>query len=287
MLSLSKILSEESRGRKKMRKRIGLIAGSGQFPLIFSKAAIAKGFDVIAAAYHKEADPALGKHVELIEWFHLGQVKRLIKFFKSNGVEEAVMMGGICKTRMFTDIKPDLKAIAIMAGLRSSHDDGILRAFAGALEKEGIKIRESTFLLPELLAPGGCWTKRKPNRAEKEDMVLGWKIAKEIGRLDIGQCVVVGGGSILAVEAIEGTDSAIRRGASLGKNSVVVKVCKPNQDVRFDIPATGEKTIRVMAEAGAGALLIEAKKAVVFDRKKMISFADEKGISIVAWDKLP
>jgi DUF1009 family protein len=269
-----------------MRRQIGLIAGSGQFPIIFSKAARAKGYNVIAAAYQKEADPALGKHVDLIEWFHLGQVKRLIKFFKSNGVNEAVMMGGIYKSRLFTEIKPDLKAIAILAGLPTSHDDGILRAFATTLEKEGIMIRESTFLLPELLAPKGCWTKRKPSRAQKKDMGIGWQIAKEIGRLDIGQCVVVGDGSILAVEAVEGTDNAIRRGASLGKNAVVVKVCKPNQDIRFDIPAIGQKTIQVMAEAGAAALLIEAGKAIVFDQKKMIALADEQGISITAWDKM-
>jgi hypothetical protein len=117
-------------------------------------------------------------------------------------------------------------------------------------------------------------------------MGIGWQIAKEIGRLDIGQCVVVGDGSILAVEAVEGTDNAIRRGASLGKNAVVVKVCKPNQDIRFDIPAIGQKTIQVMAEAGAAALLIEAGKAIVFDQKKMIALADEQGISITAWDKM-
>jgi UDP-2,3-diacylglucosamine hydrolase len=265
-----------------MRQRIGLIAGSGQFPIIFSEKARLNGYDVYAAAYVKEADPKIKDHVNVIEWMHLGQVTKLIRFFKTHGIGQAVMMGGIQKTRIFKDIKPDFKAISMMIRMRHSHDDGVLRMFADVLEKEGITILESTFLVPELLAPEGCWTKKKPTRSQREDMAVGWQIAKEIGRLDIGQCVVVGGGSVLAVEAIDGTDATIRRGASLGKDAVVVKVCKPNQDFRFDIPATGAHTIEVMIEAGAGALLLEAGKAVVFDREKMISLADEKRITIVA-----
>jgi UDP-2,3-diacylglucosamine hydrolase len=265
-----------------MRQRIGLIAGSGQFPLIFSEKARLNGYDIYAAAFVKEADPKIIDYVDVIEWMHLGQVNKLIRFFKTNKVNQAVMMGGIQKTRIFKDIKPDFKAISMMIGMRHSHDDGVLRAFAGVLEQEGIKILESTFLVPELLAPEGCWTKKKPTRSQREDMVLGWQIAKEIGRLDIGQCVVVGGGSVLAVEAIDGTDSTIRRGASLGKDAVVVKVCKPNQDFRFDIPAIGAKTIETMIEAGAGVLLLEAGKAVVFDREKMIALADQHGVIIVA-----
>lgn len=265
-----------------MKQRIGLIAGSGQFPIIFSDKARLSGYDVYAAAYLKEADPKIKDHVDVIEWMHLGQVNKLIKFFKTHGISQAVMMGGIKKTRIFKDIKPDFKAIAMMIGMKHSHDDAVLRRFAEVLEKEGIRILESTFLVPELLAPEGCWTRKKPTRAQREDMAMGWLIAKEIGRLDIGQCVVVGGGSVLAVEAIDGTDSTIRRGSSLGKDAVVVKVCKPNQDFRFDIPATGAQTIQVMVEAGAGALLLEAGKAVVFDREKMISLADQNGITIVA-----
>jgi UDP-2,3-diacylglucosamine hydrolase len=266
----------------KMNQRIGLIAGSGQFPIIFLKKARLKGYEVYVAAYVKEADPQIKNHADVIEWMHLGQVNKLIRFFHKHGISQAVMMGGIHKTRIFADIKPDFKAISMMIGMKHSHDDGVLRAFAELLQKEGIKILESTFLVPELLAPEGCWTKKKPTRSQREDMALGWRIAKEIGRLDIGQCVVVGGGSVLAVEAIDGTDATIRRGASLGKDAVVVKVCKPNQDFRFDIPATGAQTIEVMAEAGASALLLEAGKAVVFDREKMISLANKNGITIVA-----
>jgi len=263
--------------------RIGLIAGSGQFPIIFSRKAQRKGYAVFAVAYPNETDPQLEHCVETITWLHLGQINRLIKFFKNNDVREAVMLGAVTKTRLFTDVKPDVRAISLVAGLRHTHDDGLLRAFAGMLEKEGIFIRSSTFLLPELLAPEGCWTKRKPSRSEDSDIALGWPLAKEIGRLDIGQCIVVGGGSVLAVEAVDGTDETIRRGGNLGKGeAVVIKVCKPNQDTRFDIPAVGAQTIQVMAEAGARVLAVEAEKAVVFDREEMTALADAHGISIVA-----
>jgi len=166
--------------------RIGLIAGSGQFPIIFSKAAKAKDFLVYAVAHKNETDPALGDHVNAIEWVRIGQIKRIIKFFKANDINQAVLIGAITKTRMFSDVMPDSKAISIIAGMRHTHDDGLLRGFVSVLEKEGIEIKDSTFLLPDLLAKPGCWTKRRPSRSEKKDMELGWKLAKEIGRLDIG-----------------------------------------------------------------------------------------------------
>ena len=268
-------------------KRIGLIAGSGQFPLIFSRAAKSAGYAVYVAAHLKETDPAIETHAAAVEWLHLGQLKRLLRFFKANQVDEAVMMGAIKKTRMFTDVRPDTKALALMAGMRHTHDDGILRVFAGFLEKEGIAIKSSTMLLPEILARPGCWSRRKPTEAEMEDVALGWRLAKEIGKLDIGQCIVVGGGSVLAVEAIDGTDAAILRGGRLGQGkAVVVKVCKPNQDKRFDIPAIGAETIETMHQANAKVLVVEAGKAVVFDRKEMIDLADRYGIAIMAVDKL-
>ncbi|UCH23405.1 MAG: UDP-2,3-diacylglucosamine diphosphatase LpxI [Deltaproteobacteria bacterium] len=266
--------------------KIGLIAGSGQFPIIFSKKAKSKGFSIYAVSFLNETDPNLKNYVDAIEWLHLGQLKRLIKFFHRHGVDQAVMMGAIRKTRIFRDVKPDLKAMAVAFELKHTLDDGLLSAFANVMEQEGIKIKESTFLLPELLAQKGCWTKRKPARSEKADIELGWNLAKEIGRLDIGQCIVVGGGSVLAVEAIEGTDATIRRGGKLGNGTaVVVKVCKPNQDVRFDIPAVGSQTIKTMHESQARALAIEAGKAVVFDRQEMITLADQYNISIVALHK--
>ncbi len=268
-------------------KRIGLIAGSGQFPLIFIETAKKHGYAVYVAAHLKETDPVVEKNAEAVEWVHLGQIKRLIRFFKDHQVMEAVMLGAIKKTRMFRDVRPDTKALALIAGMRHTHDDGILRAFAGALEKEGIAIRPSTMLLPEILARPGCWTRRKPTDEEMADAKLGWGIAMEIGRLDIGQCIVVGGGSVLAVEAIDGTDATIQRGGRLGQGkAVVVKVCKPNQDVRFDIPAIGVKTIETMHQADATMLVVEAGRAVVFDREEMINLADRYGIAIMAVEKL-
>jgi DUF1009 family protein len=266
--------------------RIGLIAGSGQFPIIFCQRAKENGFRVYVAAYIHEADPKLEEISDGLEWLHLGQIKRLIQFFKENRVTETVMMGAIQKTSLFKDVKPDMKAISLIAGMRHTHDDGILRAFADYLEKNGIIVRPSTFLLPDLIAAEGCWTRRTPSRAERADIKLGWQVAKEIGRLDIGQCVVVGGGSVLAVEAIDGTDATIRRGGRLGEgNAVVVKVCKPIQDERFDVPAVGVQTIQTMCESEAGLLAVEAGKAVVFDRQEMITLADKAGIGIVAIDK--
>lgn len=263
--------------------KIGLIAGSGQFPILFSKKAKSKGFSIYAVAFHNETDPILKGHVDAIQWLHLGQLKRLIKFFHRHEVKQAVMMGAISKTRMFRDVRPDLKAMSAVFELKDTHDDGILRSFARILEDEGIKIKSSTFLMPELLAVEGCWTLRKPTRSETADIELGWKLAKEIGRLDIGQCIVVGGGSVLAVEAIDGTDATIRRGGRLGNGTaVVVKVCKPDQDKRFDVPAVGSQTIATMHESKARALAIEAGRAVVFDRQEMIALADQYDISIVA-----
>jgi UDP-2,3-diacylglucosamine hydrolase len=266
-----------------MPDKIGLIAGSGQFPILFAQAAQQKGWRVHAAAYYDETDAALANHADSMEWFYLGQLKRLIRYFQRHGVTQAVMLGAIRKTRMFTNVRPDIKAIALIAGMRSTHDDAILRKFAEVLEKEGIQIRPSTMLLPHLLAPEGIWTRRRPTHAENQDLRLGWRIALEIGRLDVGQCVVVGGGAVLAVEAIEGTDAAIRRGGSLGKgHAVVVKVCKPNQDLRFDIPAVGLETIETMHAVNVQALAILADKVVAFDRDAMIERADAYHMAVVA-----
>lgn len=263
---------------------LGLIAGGGQFPLIFARRAAARGYRVIAAAFHGETDPALAEEVATVEWFYLGQLGRLIRFFRLHQVAEAVMMGRITKTRMFTNVRPDIKAIALLARMRHTHDDGLLRAVAGALEDEGIQVRAATFLLPEMLAPAGCWTRRRPGRGELADIRFGWDIAREIGRLDIGQCVVVGGGSVLAVEAIDGTDATLRRGGALGKGqAVAVKIAKPDQDLRFDMPAVGVETVASMHAAGIRVLAVEAGRAVVFDREEMIALADRHGIAIIGW----
>ena len=255
---------------------------------MFAKAAKAAGYTVVAAAHLNETPNDLADHVDVIQWIHLGQLNKIIKLFKKHDVRQAVMMGSITKTRIFTDVRPDIKAIALVASMRHTLDDGILRVAAGAIEKEGISIEASTFLLPEILATKGCWTHRRPDASETADIALGWRIAKEIGHLDIGQCVVVAGGSVMAVEAIDGTDATIARGGELAKNqAVVVKVCKPNQDFRFDVPAIGAGTISTMASVGATALAVEAGRAVVFDRSDMVTAADAAGIAIVALDGPP
>ena len=264
-------------------ERIGLIAGSGQFPIIFSREASARHYAVYAVAHRNETDPSLEEHVTAIEWIHLGQFKRALRFFKKHQVDQTVMMGAIDKTRLFRDVRPDTKAIAMAAKMLHTHDDNLLSTIAALIESEGVQVLSSTFLLPHLLAPKGCWTRRKPSKGEKADMAIGWHMAKGIGDLDIGQCVVVDGGSVLAVEAIDGTDATIRRGAKLSRGgAVVVKVCKPTQDTRFDVPAIGAGTIDVMTEVGARVLVVEADKAVVFDQKDMVALADRHGISIVA-----
>ncbi|MBS3757061.1 MAG: UDP-2,3-diacylglucosamine diphosphatase LpxI [Desulfobacterales bacterium] len=270
-----------------MTRRIGLIAGSGPFPLIFSQKAKEKGYRVYAVGYVNETDPALADTVEAVETIHIGQIKRLIKFFKRHQITDAVMIGAIKKPGSIAEVRPDIKAISLYTGTRqNTHDDRLLRAFAKGLEEEGIYIRPSTFLLPELLARKGCWTKRAPRKDEQPDIELGWKMAKAIGKLDIGQCVVVSNGSVLAVEAIDGTDSTIRRGGRLtnGK-AVVVKVCKPIQDFRFDVPTVGSETIKTMHAAGASVLVIEAGKSLVFDQAEMIDLADRYKISIVALNR--
>ena len=265
--------------------RIGLIAGGGPFPKVFLKKALEKGYDVFVVAYINEADKDLKEYTDSIEWLRLGQINRLLKFFKKNNVKEAVMLGTIKKTRIFSDIRPDFKALSFFSTIKQTHDDSILVSFANLLEKEGIKIKPSTFLLPELINKKGCWTKRKPSKTETQDILAGWPIAKEIGRFDIGQCILVSNGSILAVEAIDGTDATILRGGALAdKETVVVKISKPNQDLRFDLPCTGCDTIETMHKAGASALVLEAEKSISFDREKMILLANKYNICIQAMD---
>jgi UDP-2,3-diacylglucosamine hydrolase len=269
--------------RKKMR--IGLIAGGGQFPLLFSKKALKKGYKVFAIGFHSETDKILSNHVEALKWIYLGQISKLVKYFKQHNITQAVMLGSIKKTNIFKDIRPDFKALSFIAKTSRTHDNSILTSFADLLAKEGIKILPSTFLLPELISPKGCWTKRKPDKNEKKDILQGWKIAKEIGSLDIGQCIVISNGTILAVEAIEGTDAAIKRGGLLShqNGAIVIKLSKPTQDLRFDLPSSGCGTIESMHESGAGVLVLEAEKSLAFDREEMISLANKYNICVLAF----
>ena len=262
---------------------IGIIAGGGQFPILVAKAAKKRGIRVTAVAHIDETDPALATIVNEITWVKLGQLGRLIKAFKGWGVKKVLMAGSITKRKMFDGIMPDIKAIALLSKIAIFHDDDILSTVAATLLKEGIEIISCVSYLPELLSPPGCLTKRRPDRSEKKDISCGWKIAKELGRMDIGQCVVVRKKTVLAVEAIEGTDETILRGGRLGKkNIVVVKVSKPTQDMRFDIPSVGLRTVKLIEQVKGSVLAIEAGKTLMFDREKMIEHADAAGIAIVS-----
>lgn len=263
---------------------IGLIAGGGQFPLLFTQKARANGYQVIGVGFRSETDPKLAQLTHRFEWLYLGQLGKLIRYFKSHGVTRALLMGSISKANIFKDIRPDLKALAFIAKTAGTHDDNILSSFADLLEKHGITLVPSTFLLPELVSPKGCWTKRKPDKAEKKDIQQGWKLAKAVGRLDIGQCLVISNGTVLAVEAIDGTDATIERGGRLsrGNGATVVKLSKPNQDLRFDLPSSGCTTIETMHRSGVDVLVLEAGKSLSFDREKMIALADQYNICITA-----
>ena len=263
--------------------KIGLIAGSGKFPILIAETAKEKGLQVIAVAHKGETDPELAKKADEITWISLGQFGRLLDAFKSSGVHKVLMAGGITKANMFKNLKPDLRGLAIAGKLLIFHDDDILRTVAGELEKEGISVVSSAVYLPELLAPDGCFTKRKPSKEEMTDIEFGWKMAKELGRLDVGHCVVVKRKTVLALEAIDGTDKTILRGGELAhKGAVVNKVCKPDQDLRFDLPAVGLSTIKTMSMVKASALAIESGKTLIFDKEAMIKLANDKGISIVS-----
>jgi DUF1009 family protein/predicted dehydrogenase len=276
-MSLANAQSPEGRVEE-----VGLIAGSGQFPLLFAHAARQASVRVLAVGFDGETNPSLSRYVDEFHMLKLGQLGRLIATFKKAGITQAAMAGAIDRTRLYSKIRPDWRFVRFMGRLRNAKDDSLLRALARELESEGILIQPSTIFLPELLAPEGILTRRKPNRREKADIAFGWTLAKAIGRLDIGQCLVVKNQSVLAVEGIDGTDATIMRGGRLcGEGAVVVKVSKPMQDMRFDVPAAGSDTIETMKRVNARVLVLEAGKTVIFDRSKMIDLADSAGISIL------
>jgi len=269
-------------------ERIGLIAGNGRFPIIFAENARQLGYTVSAVAHVGETAPELEQHVERIHWIKIGQFNKLIKALKEDGVRQAVMLGGIKKTHVFKTVMPDLRALAIAYRLPQWKDDMILREIAAELESEGITIRESTFGLSGVLVERGVLTRKQPSKKEWEDIRYGWDIGLDIGRLDIGQCVVVKDRVIVAVEAVEGTDETIRRGGNLaGSGAVVVKRCKPQQDLRFDLPAVGPATIEAMRAVGAAVLAVEAGRTILLDRAQMLNAADEAAVSIVGYDGEP
>jgi DUF1009 family protein len=268
-----------------MSENIGLIAGKGQFPLLFAQAAREQGAAVIAVAHRGETDPALESLVHELHWIYVGQLGKIIRIFKTAGVRRAVMAGGISRGRLFREFRPDWRAISVVRRAGAGKDDRLLRAVAAEMETEGITIAPSTLFLDGLLAGVGKLSRRSPNAEELKDIQLGFHTAKELGRLDIGQCVVVRRQVVVALEAIEGTDEAIRRGGGLaGPGTVVVKVSKPDQDLRFDVPAVGLDTIATMQEVKAAVLAVEAGKTLIFNLPEMREIADRARIAVWGLD---
>jgi DUF1009 family protein len=264
------------------KDNIGIIAGGGQFPLLFIEAAHKAGKRVVVIAHKGETDEQVAQAADACCWVKLGQLGKLISFFKKEGVRETVFLGTITKTQIFRDVLPDLKGISLWNKIDRKQDDAILRAIANTLEADGITVLESTMYLGHLLFPAGVLTRKKPNKKQRRDIEFGWQNARAIGKLDIGQCVVVRNCTVLAVEAIEGTDEAILRGGALAKeNAVVVKVKKPGQDFRFDLPATGLATIRNLQSVKGSVLAVEAGQSLLFDREQMIQEANQAGIIVV------
>lgn len=265
------------------RERIGLVAGNGSFPVLFARTARARGVEVVAVAHVNETDPAIAEHVDALTWVRPGRIQTLIDGLTAHGVQRAVMVGGITKPKLFQAFDPDERAMAAIARAGSLRDDLLLRALAEELAQDGITVVESTTYLDDVVPRRGRVAGPEPSEAAWADVRFGFRVAKEIGRFDIGQSVVVRGGAVIAVEGVEGTDATIRRAGQLaGENLVVVKACKPTQDVRFDLPAIGPTTIETMTDAGAGVLAIEAGRTVMMEKERLLALAVERAVAIVA-----
>jgi DUF1009 family protein len=263
-------------------KKLGLIAGNGKFPLIFAAEAKREGYSVVAVAHRGESDEEIEKIVDGITWVYVGQLGKMIAAFRRAGVTEAVMAGGIRKVKLFGNFRPDLRGARFLAKVKSREDDAQLRGIADELAADGIRILESTLCLPHIIPAEGVLTKRAPLRKEWVDIKLGFHAAKEFGRLGIGQTVVVKNRVVVAVEAVEGTDAAIQRGGALAQSGcVIVKVSKPQQDLRFDVPAVGVDTVANIHKIGGTVLAIEAGKTILLEKESLLRQADGYGISVV------
>ena len=265
-----------------MSSAIGLIAGSGTFPFLFARAAKEQGLTVHAVAHRGEADPALEKEVASLTWVKLGQAKAILTALKKAGVDTAVMAGGLGRAKSLTQAWPDAGALEIASRLRGFRDDELLRAVAAYFEEGGVRIVAPTDYVKQVLAPEGLLAGPKLSPNEERDAALGREVAASLGKADVGQTVVVKDGVVLAVEAVEGTDEAIRRGGKLGgKGAVVVKRVKPGQDLRFDLPAAGPVTLEVMREVHARVLAVEAGRTVLLGASDMFRLAERFGISVI------
>ncbi|GIW39587.1 MAG: hypothetical protein KatS3mg076_0164 [Candidatus Binatia bacterium] len=265
-------------------RAIGLVAGNGQFPVLFARAARAAGLRVVAALHRGETGGEVQALVEDAAWVRVGEVGAVIEFFRGHGVREAVFAGGIDKKRLFREFRPDETALRILAELPHRGDDAVLRAVAGAFERAGIRIVDPRGFLGHWLAPWGVLTSRRPAPRERGDIRLGRRVARMLGRWDVGQTVVVKDGVVVALEALEGTDEVVRRAFRLaGPGCVVVKTSKPGQDLRFDLPALGRETIEVAREAGVSAVAVEAGRTLLLDREELLEAAERAAIALVGF----
>jgi len=262
---------------------VGMIAGNGLYPGTFARAARKSGVEtIVVAAFVNETDPALSELVDQIEWMRVGQLSKMIKHFKAHGVSRAVMVGQIAPRNLF-DLRPDLRTLKMLSRVKERNAESLFSAIAIEMESDGITLMPATTFLEDLLpGPGHVCGPGLSDRQE-EDAVFGFRIAKEMSRLDIGQTVVVKKGTVLAVEAFEGTNEAIKRGGILGKGeAMMVKVSKPDQDLRFDVPVVGPATIETAAEAGVSAIVIEAGGTLLLGKDEISRLCQEKKISLVA-----
>jgi DUF1009 family protein len=261
---------------------IGLIAGNGTFPLLFAKTARQEGLAVVAVAHEGETRSELADCVDSITWIKVGQLDTIIRTFQAHGVRRAVMAGGIHKAALLAHFAPDDRAMRFLSRLTQWSDDTLLRGLAAELEGEGIAVVESTLFLASLLTPVGPLTATEPDEPQWRDIHYGLAVAKGIGAWDIGQTVVVKSRIVLAVEAVEGTDAALRRGGALAHGgAVAVKVSKPAQDLRFDVPAVGPATVPVCAEAGIAVLALEAGRTLLLERAALVDAANRAGVVLV------
>jgi DUF1009 family protein len=261
--------------------KFGLIAGNGKFPFMVVEGARQSGVPLVVAAIREETDPSMDQHAERVKWVGIGQLGRMIRFFKEEGVEKAIMAGQVKHVQIFSRAVPDARMLKVLR----RNTDALIGAIASELQSEGIELVDSTCFLQDSLPQSGTLTRREPSKQEREDIEYGLEIAREIARLDLGQTIVVRGRACVAIEAMEGTDETISRAGKLVKGRLtVVKVAKPDQDMRFDVPVVGVPTIETMVKAGATCLCITAGKTLMFDRDEMIRVADKNKISIVAAD---
>jgi len=265
-----------------MRRTVGLIAGDGRLPLLLAKNIRAAGYRVVAVGHIGQTKRNLQHCVDTLKWVHVGELGKIITLLEEEGVKSVIFIGRIAKTHFFSGARPDARALKVLSQLQDRKDDAILRGIAEEIEREGIRVESPLAFLKDSLAPKGCFSQRMPTERERKDITFGWRMAKRVGSLDVGQSIVVKDQIVLAVEAIEGTDETIRRGGKLGRGGVVVvKVCKPKQDPRLDLPVIGPATIATLKEAGASVLAVEAQKTIIVDKERVIREANRNHLCLI------